>query len=293
MDYGSPGAWESLVDHLERRHAPVPRGCDRVNCEPGWTWTPTLPDYDLWFVIAGRGHARLRDRDISLRPGTLLALRPGDDGAFDQEPTDRLTVLYCHFGFVDVASGRPVAVEEDWLPSRHVPVTGVAHLSQLMHRIIRLSRDPHPMRRLERSAAFLTALIEVYLQDARAQGHPVPYLDPRIQEVIDYIRDEPGRRPTLTEAARIARLSPAHLSRLFSRQLGTSFRQFVVEARLERAHGLLTETTMTVTEISAALGYTDVFLFSRQFRKRYGQPPSRARTRVASGPSAAPRGHRP
>ena len=53
-----------------------------------------------------------------------------------------------------------------------------------------------------------------------------------------------------------------------------SFRTYVVQARLERAHYLLEETNYPIGQIAEILGYQDVFLFSRQFKRYYGFPPN-------------------
>jgi len=44
-----------------------------------------------------------------------------------------------------------------------------------------------------------------------------------------------------------------------------------------RAHELLTETRMSVTQVAAALGYADVAYFSRQYKRHTGRPPSAER----------------
>lgn len=75
----------------------------------------------------------------------------------------------------------------------------------------------------------------------------------------------------------MACLAPAYFSRLFSREMGTSFREFLVTVRLDRAKYLLQETDMSVGEIAESLGYDSVFLFSRQFKLRHAIPPSRLR----------------
>jgi len=56
-----------------------------------------------------------------------------------------------------------------------------------------------------------------------------------------------------------------------------SLREYTVKARLDRTRHLLTETSMTVGQIARALGYTDPFLLSRQFTRRFGVAPSRYR----------------
>jgi AraC-like DNA-binding protein len=257
---------DELVDRLAR-HPPRPLPeCGRVECEPGWSWQPTMPDHDAWLVVHGRGHAWLPDGEADLQAGSLVLLRPGDTGRFQQDPLARLTVIYCHF-----------ALDVDVSPPRHRRLRHVAPVADLMGRLVRLNRDPHPLRRLDAAAVLLMLLAEVYRQDAQALGEDTEMIDPRVQEVLEYIHASPGRRPSLDEAAGVAGLSPITLSRLFTRQLGVSFRQYVLQARLERARELLGETTMTVGQIARALGYPDVFLFSRQFSRHFGAPPSSLR----------------
>ncbi|MET0422736.1 MAG: AraC family transcriptional regulator [Actinoplanes sp.] len=257
---------DDLVARLGR-HPPQPTAeCGRVECEPDWSWQPTLRDHDAWLVVRGRGHAVLPDGEAELRTGSLVLLRPGDTGRFRQDPLSRLTVLYCHF-----------TLDEPAGLARHRQLLHVAPVADLMTRLVRLNRDPHPLRRLDAVAVLLMLLAEIHRQDSQAGGEDTEMIDPRLQEVLDFVHANPGRRPSLDEAASIAGLAPPTLSRLFTRQLGLSFRQYVLQARLERARQLLSETTMTIGQIARALGYPDVFLFSRQFSRQFGAPPSSLR----------------
>jgi transcriptional regulator GlxA family with amidase domain len=77
--------------------------------------------------------------------------------------------------------------------------------------------------------------------------------------------------------ARRASLSRAQFTRRFVSRLGMSPAQYLIQARIDRAHQLLTESGMTVTETAAALGYTDVPYFSRQYKQRTGRAPSQDR----------------
>ncbi|MGC0144994.1 helix-turn-helix transcriptional regulator [Pseudactinotalea sp. Z1732] len=166
---------------------------------------------------------------------------------------------------------------DEWQPSRVIDLPNHARLSELLHRTVRLSRDPDPLAEVERASVFVQALLEVYRQDARTRGYRLTSVDPRIQQVMDLVRYDPSYRLQLTHVAESVGLSPDYFSRLFSQQVGTNFRVFVLQARLERGFELLRETRMTVAQVGRALGYDDPFLFSRQFRERYGCPPSRIR----------------
>ena len=108
-------------------------------------------------------------------------------------------------------------------------------------------------------------------------------VDPRIEELTQYLRSRPSVRMSVDEAAQRVGLSADYFSRLFASEIGESFRAYAVRVRLERALLLLEETGMGVGEIAESLGYRDVYLFSRQFRAAFGFPPSQVRKK-AIGP---------
>jgi len=49
---------------------------------------------------------------------------------------------------------------------------------------------------------------------------------------------------------------------------------FVIQTRLELARQLILESGLSLMDIADELGYQDLYFFSRQFKQRYGQPPS-------------------
>jgi len=52
---------------------------------------------------------------------------------------------------------------------------------------------------------------------------------------------------------------------------------YIIRMRIERAEHLLVHTGMNVTEVADALGYRDIFFFSRQFKQYTGKSPSEIR----------------
>ena len=127
------------------------------------------------------------------------------------------------------------------------------------------------------------AILEAYRQDAANHGLPGVEPDPRIARVLAQLHVHPATRLSLAEAAVLAGLSPARFSTLFKSHTGFTFRQYAVNARLDRARDLLEETGLGVSEVANALGYPDPFLLSRQFKARFGLPPTHLR-RPTNGP---------
>lgn len=276
IDYTRPDVWDWLAALLDMAIDPRPSAnCGRVQCEPGWHWRPQLLDYDLWLAVKGRGTMRIHDQIYPIQPGTLFVLRPGDSGWATQDPDDRLTVVYLH---LDIATPQnDCLVDRGWLPSRCIPYHDFSTIDMLLTRAVRLMESRQQLAALEARLVVRQALIGMYQQDALNQGVTTAQRDRRIEQAMAYLRSHLDRRVSLAEAATLAGLAPGYFSRLFTQATGMSFRAFVLQARLQRARTLLDETTMSIGQIAQALGYEDVFLFSRQFKQQHGLSPRKIR----------------
>ena len=97
-------------------------------------------------------------------------------------------------------------------------------------------------------------------------------VDYRVVAVQDWVRANIAQTLALEFAAKTVHISPAHLSRLFRTQCGTTFRAFVRWARLRQAldfafHGA------TLTEAAHRSGFADSAHLSRTFRAMFGVAP--------------------
>ena len=277
VDYRSGCAWERLTDLFTRVEPRPDARCGRVRCEPAWHWRTDLTDFDLWLAVSGQGQIRLRHEAHAIRPGTLLCLRPGDDGVVTHRPDDPLTVVYVHFDFFHAGSPRVASVAADLLPARCITVVDPSGIDRLLTRVVRLQQLPSALGAVEARLLLHQAILEAYRHDAANQGVPGVQPEPRVATVLAHLHANPGLRVSLSAAAAIARLSPDRFSRLFHAELGQPFRRYALDVRLDRARHLLDETTMGVADIAGALGYPDAFLFSRQFKARFGVAPSHRR----------------
>mgnify|MGYP001121474243 CR=1 FL=1 len=69
-------------------------------------------------------------------------------------------------------------------------------------------------------------------------------------------------------------LSAFHLSRIFKTATGSTVLDFLTTVRMEEARRLMRETSLSIKEISARVGYNDQNYFSRVFRRLTGTTPS-------------------
>lgn len=86
---------------------------------------------------------------------------------------------------------------------------------------------------------------------------------------------------TLTDAGIAQRLglSTSHFRFLFRQATGQPFHRYLVSVRLEKAHRMLVEQSMSVSEVAEAVGFAGLSHFSRAFAARFHTNPARVRRR--------------
>ena len=99
----------------------------------------------------------------------------------------------------------------------------------------------------------------------------------RIQQMLSYIYEHYTEAVTLEDIARAASISRSEAGRCFHTHIGCSPIEALIQYRLQVARRLLSETNLTLQEISFECGFNSVNYFSRQFRKTYGYAPGNSR----------------
>lgn len=82
---------------------------------------------------------------------------------------------------------------------------------------------------------------------------------------------------SLAVVARHCAVSEGHLSRIFHRSTGLTFREYLTQVRVDHAKALLMTTGKSVTEIAFESGFQSLSQFHRVFLKAYGQSPGKLR----------------
>lgn len=91
-----------------------------------------------------------------------------------------------------------------------------------------------------------------------------------IKEYVDQHYAEDIGRQSLES---ILYYEPDYASRLFKKETGYSFMNYVIKVRITEAKKLLKNTEMPISQISAAVGYDNYSYFTRLFKKETGQTP--------------------
>ncbi|WP_031078747.1 GlxA family transcriptional regulator [Streptomyces sp. NRRL WC-3742] len=108
-----------------------------------------------------------------------------------------------------------------------------------------------------------------------------PTSDP-IRKAVRAIQDDPGARHTVAALAACAGLSPRHLQRRFTAEIGTGPAAYVERVRVEAARRALTEADEPVAALARRLGFGTAETLRRTFHRRIGIAPAEYRDRFGS-----------
>lgn len=94
-----------------------------------------------------------------------------------------------------------------------------------------------------------------------------------VKHAIKFVRENYSASIKLSDIADTIGLNESYLSRLFKKQVGVNFSDYVNQTRLSKAKELLNENQLPIYEIARQVGYNSESYFSRIFKQYEGLSP--------------------
>lgn len=95
-----------------------------------------------------------------------------------------------------------------------------------------------------------------------------------IYPAVAYINEHPREAISMKDMANLCHLSPSYFSRMFNREIGDTFTNYVNRLKIELAKDQLRNTNKSVSRISGEVGYLNVSNFIDVFKRLEGITPS-------------------
>ena len=94
-----------------------------------------------------------------------------------------------------------------------------------------------------------------------------------IYPAVNYIATHPNATISMNEMANLCHLSPSYFSRLFTREMGEGFTNYVNRQKVELAKHELRGTSKSISQIATELGYLNISHFINLFKRFEGITP--------------------
>ena len=234
-----------------------------------WSWNTVIPRhyFNFWVLLEGAVAMTLRGtRYVRSQPCYFL-LPPGEPVAAVNAGGGPIRNFALH---VRRSCLDPRRAARFGAATWGTPVRNFEGFIALARLCVDAGRRAAPSQQAL-AASLAHALLAQFAADtATPPGRPVRE---RMFSIAGRIRDNPESPWRIGALARESGYSRSRFTRLFEESNGLAPRPFITRCRMERARTLLKDSAMSVTEIADALGYGDVYFFSRHFKQATGASP--------------------
>lgn len=101
--------------------------------------------------------------------------------------------------------------------------------------------------------------------------------------LVNLIHEQYDQDITLEMYSKLLSYHPVYLSRIFKREIGISFSDYLTDYRMKMAKEMLETTDMRIAEISEKIKYKNISSFIRSYKKTYQITPGQYRENMMNG----------
>jgi AraC-like DNA-binding protein len=102
----------------------------------------------------------------------------------------------------------------------------------------------------------------------------------RFDKLFKYIEKQYYEKITTSNCAKMLNITESHFCHLFKQITGKTFSLYINQLRVKKAEILLRDTSMNITEVGFAVGFSDISYFTRTFTKISGLTPTSYRKTI-------------
>ena len=251
----------------------MPQGDTRLSAAMHWQ-----DDVEVLSITRGEVELTLDGAQQRLQAGDAVWINPGQLHGFQACSPDARCDIFIfplqHLLFSQEDHDqqrflRPLAEGKLGFPA-HLPADSPAH--GLLQQIIALQKD-RPIAYEMLTKALLIHLIGLFAQSGALVPLQSPRHDDTCKQILRYIQQHYAEKITVRTIAQAMAISPTYFSAFFAKHFFCRFSDYLLAYRLEQAGAMLKGTSLTVTEIALATGFSSSSHLIQHFRAAKGQTP--------------------
>lgn len=262
-------------------------------------------EYIIYLIKKGEMYLRENGREYLLCPGDFLLL----DTAYYHEGyrSSYCEYYYIHFKqeslkrvegireeeYVKLILSRHndslksdpfsyTTIEEDslFLPKYyHIGSTGdYIKVSCLLDEAVKHNKNHMDHYKIMCSLKVLEAFIETYrsylLYTLQKSASVMPKSYHKVQRLLEYLNSEYSAKITSEDIEEISGSNYDYINRVFKKMTNQTVFAYLNTVRINHAMELITTTNMKMSEVGQSVGFTDLYYFSKVFKKAVGVSPS-------------------
>lgn len=291
---------------LNPRHIPKVRLMNTAVIQPPFVHNKRrAEEYIIYVIKKGEMYLKENNKEYRLQPGDFLIL----DLEYYHEgyKASRCEYYYIHFGqdaVKRIADAREeeymklilerhnnslksdpfsyVTIEKDTLllpKYYHFGSTGdFIKVSCLLDEAIKHNKNHMDNYKIMCSLKVLEAFIETYrsflLYTLQKNAAVMPKSYHKVQKLLEYLNAEYAQKIASSDIEEISGSNFDYINRIFKKMTNQTIFAYLNTVRINHAMELITTTNMKMSEVGQSVGFTDLYYFSKVFKKAVGVSPS-------------------
>lgn len=232
-----------------------PINCGWQRCNSGHAFGPATRFYWLLhYVVRGKGVYYVQGKEYPVRAGQFFVIRPFEVTRYEADQHEPWEYIWIGF-----TSGLklPQCLQQEY-------VINAARCAGLFSSL----KEAADMKE-GRELYLCGKIYELLAQLSEKREGEEDY----IELAKTYIESNYMRELSIQELSEKLNLNRSYFSTLFHRKTGRSPQQYLTNCRMEKASQLMIEHGYSPGEAALAVGYPDIFSFSRMFKRYFGISP--------------------
>lgn len=252
--------------------------------ETGIIHSPDLPHYHrhetngIEYIAAGECINYINGEKYLFEAGCACFMSTLDIHRFKQTTGKDASAYYLYFSDSIMIRELLSCVSYDNLPLvTRVSGTVKQKIEEYFQELLIIYHSPYSLKNKVIAKLRINEIIMLLLTDSELPVKPPVTSKKRITEILTYVRDNLSEPITVESVAREFHLNHDYFSRIFIKETGKTFIEYLTVLRIEMAKKILKTNDCSIQIVAQMCGFSSESYFIQVFKKITGFTPARYR----------------
>ena len=234
-----------------------------------WNQTEKLKLNKFYYVTDGEFELTIENKIFTIKKGQLVMIPADLKHNYKLTENEHMHKHWCHFEAYSGTENFFNVVKTDLI----VDIGINRELINLFKKLYEYEKSQDSTSDLS-SRATLMLIIAKYLKKCKSVVIENNAENSDLSPVISFMKENIATGITVSQLAEFTHLHPNYFIRLFKQYFGSSPIKYFNNMKVTAAKEYLQKRNMSVEETSKNLGFSDIYSFSKFFKKNVGISPS-------------------
>ncbi len=265
---------------------PFIRFSRKVYCTVNTAYSAPVIAYDhrLFYCIEGSGYMTVDGNNYHMTPGCVLFVPSNTDYLYCPDLEEPMIFYIWNFDFTHNFSNSSIPIPPDYIENFNAEnileiihftdapifnsVVYLENASELKSYLTDINKEFNLRQNFSdlRCSALATEVFVLIYKAALL--YPAKNSQKLIiSEIIDYVNNNYTQNISNSDIGKFFKYNPNYINSLFTKHMGISLHQYVLNTRINQAIRMIMDTTLPFYEISNLLGFKDYSQFLKSFKK--------------------------